>query len=805
MDFGLARREDGEARLTLEGQILGTPAYMSPEQARGGASRVDGRGDIYSLGVILYEVLTGELPFRGVTRMVLQQILTEEPRPPRQLNDKIPHDLETITLKCLAKEPERRYATAGALTADLRRHLRGEPILARPVGRAERCWRWAKRNPRLAWLSGVALLLAVTVVVGSVAAALLIEQKRQAALAAESRARTAQAEAEANAALANERLTATLDTLDKLVVDFQSQLHDHPAMLKLQESLLQTAVDGLERAAHDSREGKPTPNLAGAHKRLGDIYLARGQTAAARREFEQGLAVAQRLLAADDATRPSAASYVCAFTLRFAGLSLREGDTAAAHDYARKAVALAEEMAATSADPVDAARRLGACYLRLGEVQLKLGNPKVAAASLRQAVDRSRKVLDAEGTYQDRLEAAAPLTSLADAALQQGDLAAARAAYRQALDVLDGAARMRPDGIGARRAIVGVRDRLGDLALRERNLPAARDEYRAVLAECERLTAADPFNPLLRRELSIAHYKVAGISEQLNDVPAALASYARALERLEELEANQPQDAQAVHDVAAVYQKLTWLEAWAEHAGKAREYGGRALRRYERLAAADPANVLTQNDLAVMYDTAGKSAAVLRDYAEAARCYEQAAALLCPLTAGERFQNVPGSATWLPQFVGQMTFYRSACRAIDDLEFALAQPPSWARQLLMIRARALARQGRHAEAAATAEKLRALAPEDGSNLFDVACCYARCAGGVGPPDEPERLSHEEAATRARYVAQAVRDLAAAAEHGYTDLPHFEYDRDLTALRGDKAYVEVVHRLKAAAAPAKPGP
>jgi tetratricopeptide (TPR) repeat protein len=282
-DFGLAkstdRRTGRDQSLTETGGVLGSPSYMAPEQA-GGSGEVGPAADVYALGAILYELLTGRPPFRAETPVqTVFQVLHEDPPPPRRLDPRVPRDLETICLTCLAKEPARRYASAAALADDVGRFLAGEPILARPVSRAERLWRQCRRRPLVAGLLA-ALALALT---GGFVAALTLwveAERRGVALRKEKEAADRQR-----------------DQARRAVDDMYTQVAERwlaaePHMQEMQREFLQKALDYYQELARESGDDPEVRHrTAQAYYRIGNLYAKLGDGPRAEESQRRAIAL----------------------------------------------------------------------------------------------------------------------------------------------------------------------------------------------------------------------------------------------------------------------------------------------------------------------------------------------------------------------------------------------------------------------------------------------------------------------------------------------------------------------------------
>ncbi len=252
-DFGLAKRLDDEQGQTGTEAILGTPTYMAPEQASGKAKAVGPQADVYALGAVFYDLLTGRPPFRGTTALdTIQLVQTAEPIPPTRLQPKVPLDIQTICLKCLEKDPAKRYASAAALADDLRRFLDGRPIEARPASSVERLWKWARRRPAVALATALAILTPVLVTALSIAFGVQMASKN------ETLSRQAQKLEEQATTLEkqNEDLEKGKLALEKTNAQLQDREKKLQATLVSLQQTNQNLTEALERVTRAERDAQ---------------------------------------------------------------------------------------------------------------------------------------------------------------------------------------------------------------------------------------------------------------------------------------------------------------------------------------------------------------------------------------------------------------------------------------------------------------------------------------------------------------------------------------------------------------------
>ena len=268
-DFGLARKLDAEQSLHHTGDIIGTPAYMPPEQARG--ERGDERSDVYSLGAVLYELLGGRSPFQAAHPWeILYLVNSADPVPLRQLNPALPADLETICQKCLEKNPDRRYLSAQELVEDLQRFSEHKPILARPVGSLQKFAKWCRRNRLVASLVAASLLLLTTLAIGSTIVAFELSASNRQVIAQRKAAQQASEQAVADRSLA-------VDSLNELVATIDEDLKHAGIPIYIKERLAKKAIAGLRKVSEIEGDARALHASIVAKMQIADLQSQRGK------------------------------------------------------------------------------------------------------------------------------------------------------------------------------------------------------------------------------------------------------------------------------------------------------------------------------------------------------------------------------------------------------------------------------------------------------------------------------------------------------------------------------------------------
>lgn len=700
VDFGLARAADASNTL-VDGSVIGTPNYMSPEQARG-ETAVDARIDQYSLGATLYEMLTGEPPFRGTPARVVHQVLEDEPRPPRQLNEAIPRDLETICLKTLAKDPRGRYPSAVALAADLRRWRRGEPIVARPVGAIGRLVRWGRRNRRVAALGATSFLLLTVLAVGSLVAAARIEKarRREAAERGRADAQTEQALqlaqlASDRARVATEQRTLALETIGVLIKEVQNQLGGSVGTLPLRRRLADVAIARLDQIAADPGGGADAAMArATAQERLGELSFLAGRTAAARNHYQAGRDQAAALAAAADPRIRAQADGIRALCLdRLGDLALYAVNLEEARTCYQQSLELREALPDSDRQSPEGLRGRAVSQNKLGDLALRLGRLDEARSAYQRGLALTESSADPDA-QRHRFDLRFIHSRLGDVALAECEFDIALAEYRMALAHAEAQIKADPDDARARREVPVCYSKLGALALRRGDPAEALEFYQKYLAGSETLAAANPSSAEARRDLLVALSLVADSYFATPDYPAAERFYRRCLDLSRSLSREDPHSLQKRMDVDELLTKLADLEG-------RRERFDEALKWLEQAQAN------------------------LRETAEAGL-----------ITAAKR-------APYEAALADLSAVCRQARKALGEPAWIATQPPKLAQSLWAVRALTFARRGDVPTALKAAETLIRLAPADVDDLALAARAYALCFKAQAD-SKPTGASHETA-------------------------------------------------------------
>jgi serine/threonine-protein kinase len=616
-DLGLARRVEGSHSPSVSGAIVGTPSYMAPEQAAGHSRRLTTAADVYALGAILYQMLAGRPPFRAETPLeTLRQVESAEPVPPSQVRRGVPRDLETVCLKCLQKDPGRRYASARELAEDLRRFLADEPVLARPVGAAGRVWRWCRRKPALAGLAA-ALIAGVAGVASQ-------------ALRADRHARDAQEQRELAEA---RRRKAHLAVQEYFTRVSENTLLGRSGMQELRRELLETAL----RYYRDFLRERPNDpamqaEAAEAYVNVARIHDQLGAKDDARAAFEEAIALYQKLTR-DDSPDRELRGRLARTQVLFGSLLVQIKALDESLLSYQAALGLQEQLALEDPGTLEWQKDTAVTHREMAAARAQQGRRPDAIAAYERGRDLLRQLVEAQPDHVDfRWELAATNVGLGNLHYTGGNMADALSSYQQARDTLRRLTDEHPLSDSYQFSLAKIHNNIAGAEARLSHADQAIHAMQQSCAGYEKLVNDNPAVADYQRQLAIGYTNLGRIYSQFQRMGEALGCIRQALPLAERLVRTDPSTPDHRQLLGSLYLDLGHVQSKLEAPAEALQAFGKALGILEQLVNDFPDRPYYRSALGFAYHNLGNELQKAGQFEKSLQRFEQGRDVVLKLT-----------------------------------------------------------------------------------------------------------------------------------------------------------------------------